>query len=96
MPGTPCGKPIACIVGSTSVRSFLAPRICGQTLSGGSIPFVTQSRSATRIRFVSSVEGTGLTGIVPVPQLFPGQFAPVVEGISFIAPLLPPCVELGR
>ena len=76
-PGTPLGNPIAAWVGSTSVRSFFAPSMSGHLLGGGAVSFITQSRSATRRRFTSCVAGTGLATNVPVPQLFPGQLAPV-------------------
>src|SRR5687767_8649974 len=96
IPGTPLGKPIAALVGSTRLRSCLAPPISGHLLAGGSLPVNTHSRSATRRRLTSAVAGTGLARSVPVPQLLPGQFAPVAAGASFIWPLPPPWVELGR
>ena len=55
----------------------------GQLLAGGSVPFITHSRSATRRRLTSAVAGTGFALSVPVPQLLPGQFAPVAAGASF-------------
>src|SRR3954469_22687470 len=96
IPGTPLGKPIAALFASTSVRSFLAPDISGHLLVGGSVPFSTQSRSATRRRFVSAVAGTGFARSVPVPQLLPGQLAPVGLVAWLKPPPPPPCVELGR
>jgi hypothetical protein len=94
--GIPFGKPIAAWFASTSVLSPFGPRINGHLLGGGSVPFSTHSRSATRRRLTSAVAGTGFAGNVPVPQLLPGQFAPLREGFWVIAPFPPPCVELGR
>ena len=101
MPGTPLGKPIADLVGSTRLRSFLAPCINGQRLAGGGVSFITHSRKATRIRLTSELAGTGFALSVPVPQLFPGQLAPVagrasLKPLSVASRLPPPCVELGR
>ena len=96
MPGTPLGKPIAALLASTSVRSAFAPRISGHLLAGGSVPFITHSRSATRIRLTSAVAGTGFARSVPVPQLLPGQPAPTFGIASLKLPPPPPCVELGR
>src|SRR5256885_16778544 len=100
MPGTPLGKPIAALFASTSVRSAFAPRISGHLLAGGSVPFITHSRSATRMRLTSAVAGTGFARSVPRPQLLPGQLTAALPtasgGFCVIAPPPPPCVELGR
>ena len=96
MLGTPLGNPMSALVGSTRARSFFGPRILGQMLSGGSVPFITHSRNATRSRLTKAVAGTGFARSVPVPQLLPGQLAPTFGGFSSMAPLPPPWVELGR
>src|SRR6266853_533980 len=88
-------------VGTPRLRSFLAPSINGQRLGGGGVPFITHSRKATRIRLTSELAGTGFALSVPVPQLFPGQLAPVagrasLKPLSVASRLPPPCVELGR
>src|SRR6185437_16851105 len=97
MPGIPCGKPIAAMVGSTSVRSFFAPLSCGQTLGGGLVPLRSQLRIATRIASVNAAAETGFARNVPVPKLLPGHDAPAL-GIISLNPrsdrFPPPCVEL--
>ena len=92
IPGMPLGKPIAFIVGSTRFLSFMR----GQTLGGGGVSCMTQSRNAARTRFTMPSAGTGLARSVPRPQLFPGQLTGVLAGFSVVRPLPPPCEELGR
>jgi len=51
----------------TSARWFFGPFMRGHTLGGGSVPFVTQSRNARRMRLTSAVDGTGFASKVPLP-----------------------------
>src|ERR1700682_4453782 len=96
MPGTPLGNPIAAFVGLTRV---LSARV-GHWLGGGGVSFIPHSRNAARTRLTSAVAGTGFALSVPRPQLLPGQLTALGPtgsgGFSVVAPLPPPCVELGR
>src|SRR2546425_3987763 len=88
---------------SSSSRSPSRPSLAligfsvGHWLGGGGVSFITQSRRATRTRFTSPVDGTGLALNVPLPQLLPRQGSePAAAGASVVSPLPPPWVELGR
>ena len=72
-------------------RSFAFSGVSvGHWLGGGGVPCMTQSRSATRMRFTSAVAGTGFALSVPTPQLLPGHPAPTFGMASF----KPPSVRL--
>src|SRR5947208_16071928 len=101
MAGITLGDPIGELVGSSRLRSLLATCIKGQGLAGGGVSLITHSPKATRIRLTIELAGTGFALSVPVPQLFPGQLAPVagrasLKPLSVASRLPPPCVELGR
>ncbi len=57
------GKPIACLVGSTSVPRQVSDR----RWRGGSTPFITQSRKCTRRALTVSRCGSGLAGKRSLP-----------------------------
>src|SRR6266404_2104532 len=86
---------------SSSSRSPSRPSLAligfnvGHWLGGGGVSLVTQSRRATRTRFTSPVDGTGLALNVPLPQLLPGHTtAPGDSGFCVVVPCPPPWVEL--
>jgi hypothetical protein len=78
----------------------MRPFSVGYTLSGGGVPFITQSRKCTRSALTVCTCGTGLAGSTPVPKLLPGQFGPVAGSptpgrLVSKPPTPPPWLELA-